>query len=562
MPSDPIGFARESTEKSRAVQFALLEWVAVGVLLATLVVMLQLIDGAYQGEFPDDEASHYISGLFLKEWLTSDFLTAPLRYLQEFHSRYPLVGIGHWPPFFYGVEALWMLILGQSKISVIALSAVVTFVTSMTIYKVLANRLGWIEGLFAAIIFLMSPMVRSGSTQLMLDIPVALFCFFAMLSYVRYLDTGRAWYSVLFGVLASAALLVKGNAVSLALLPALAVVLGGRWDLLRKPSFWAPVPIVAVMTGPWYVFTYGMVEQGFRYAWGWTYVATATAENSRYLLENLGVLTIVFAAIGFVRLVFRAGKPADNLLVAASALFLSVWIFQTLIPAAIQDRYLIPALPCLIIMAVYGVHAVFAKMKSAISPQMAPAVLAGVFAVMLFVPMAARSVAAPPKQIMGFAVAAKEVWALRHERNPVVLIVADGAGEAAAIAELAMLDPHPPSLFAVRGSRIFGGGGYNRQDYLPRFEHADSLMREIEEYAIPLMILQRDPTGKDWTHIRQVEELIARYPERWRILSRNTSVSPEVLVVQILGNLDKDTPTERLVTLTGPKALKPLLRSE
>lgn len=118
-----------------------------------------------------------------------------------------------------------------------------------------------------------------------------------------------------------------------------------------------------------------------------------------------------------------------------------------------------------------------------------------------------------------------------------------------------MLDPHPPSLFAMRGSRIFGGGGYNRQDYLPRFEHADELMREIDEYAIPLMIFQPDPTGKDWAHIHQVEDLMKRYPERWRILSRNTSVSPEVLVIEILGNGDKETPTAKLMSLTGPKAL-------
>lgn len=555
MPSDRIGLSHDSVGESRMSRFVWLEATVVGVLLVALIVILQLSDGAYHGEFLDDEASHYISGLFLKEWLTSDFLTTPLSYLNAFHSHYPLVGIGHWPPLFYAIEAGWMLIFAQSKLSVLALSAVITFITSMTIYKAVAIRLRWIEGLFAATAFLVCPMVRLGSAQLMLDVPVALFSVLAMLSYIRYLDTGHLKYSVLFGFMASAALLVKGNAVALALLPAWAVLLGSRWDLLRKPSFWAPLPIVAVAAGPWYVFTYGMVEQGFRYGWGWTYVSVATAENAQYLLDNLGALIIAFSAIGFVRLVFRAGKPADSLLVTATALFLSVWIFQTVIPAAIQDRYLIPALPGLLIMAVYGVHAVFLKMKAAISPQMTPVTLAGTFAVLLLVPMAARGVVVPPKPIMGFADAAKEVWAVRGERNPVVLVVADGAGEGAAIAELAMLDPHPPSLFAVRGSRIFGGGGYNRQDYLPRFERADQLMREIDEYAIPLMILQVDPTGKEWDHIRQVEELMKVYPERWRILSRNTAVSPEVLVVEIVGNGDRETPTAKLMSLTGPKAL-------
>lgn len=556
MPADRIGLARGFGEIPRTRRFVWLTRAAIGTLVMALILVLQLAHGAYRGEFLDDEASHYISGLFLKEWLTSGSLTTPLSYLKAFHSHYAQIGIGHWPPFFYGVEAAWMLIFGQSKISVIVLSAAVTFVTSMTLYKAVADRFGWMEGLFAAAAFLVSPVVQLASTQLMLDVPTALFCVLAMLSYTRYLDTGHLRFSVLFGVMASAAMMVKGNAAALALLPAFAVVLGSRWDLLRRPSFWAPLPIVAVATGPWYAFTYGMAEQGFRYEWGWTYISVSTAENARYLLDNLGALILLFAAIGFVRLVFRAGKPADSLLVSAAALFLSVWIFQTFVPAAIQDRYLIPALPGLIIVAVYGIHAVFIKMQSAISPKQATAALAGALAISLLVPVAAGGITTAPKGIQGFANAAKEVWALRKERNPVVLIVTDGAGEGAAITELAMLDPRPPSLFAVRGSRIFGGGGYNQQDYLPRFEDPNQLMREIDEYSIPLMIFQPDPSGKKWMHLRQVEDLMKRYPDRWRVISRNSSVSPELFVVEILGNGEKETPIEKLMSLTAPNALK------
>jgi hypothetical protein len=189
------------------------------------------------------------------------------------------------------------------------------------------------------------------------------------------------------------------------------------------------------------------------------------------------------------------------------------------------------------------------------SSRLAQVVLAGTFLILLLVPMALRGLGAMEKPVMGFAAAAEEVWAQYNARNPVVLVVANGAGEGAAITELAMLDPHPPSLFAVRGSRIFGGGGYNSRDYLPRFEHPSQLMQEIDEYAIPLMILRRDPTGKEWAHIRQIEEAMTLYPERWRVISRNTAVTPEVLLVEIRGNGDKESPTAKLKALTGPKAL-------
>ena len=536
---------------------AALVMVAIG--LVALIIALQLLSGAYGGEFGDDEASHYISGLFIKEYVTTFPLQSPLNFLREFHSRYPLVGIGHWPPFFYGVEAFWMTLFSSSKVSVIALAGTVTFATALTIYCIIAPRFGRVPGLFAAVAFIVSPIAQMGSNELMLDVPVAFCCVLAMLSYMRYLDTNRALYSVLFGVLASIALLIKGNAAALAMLPAFVVLLGWRWDLLRRPSFWAPVPIVLVATGPWYVFTYGMVEQGFRYSWGLTYIGVATAENARYLLENLGPLTIACALIGLFTLIAQPRQARDNCLLVASSLFLSVWLFQTLVPAAIQDRYLAPALPGIIIMAVYGVYAAYQKLAKRIgtlAQQPRAGLVIGVFIAMLVAPLIARGgVAVPPKPVMGLAWAADKVRSLQTPRNPAVLIVAEGRNEVAAIAELAMVDPKPPSLFAVRGSRIFGGGGYNNQDYEPRFQNVADLMTAIDEYSIPLLILQKDPSKGAWDHIRQVEELLTLYPDRWRLVARNTDVSPEVSIYEIRGNETKDLPAQKLMLLTGPRAL-------
>lgn len=529
------------------------EIVTVIAVLAALIVTLQQLSGAYRGEFGDDEASHYISGLFLRDYFTTFPLQHPLSFLKEFHSRYPLVGIGHWPPLFYGVEAVWMMLFSSSKTAVIALAAAMTLATSLSLYIAASRMVGRVAGIFAMLAFILAPVVRASSNELMLDIPVALLCLWATLCYARYLDTGRLLYSLLFGVMASAALLIKGNSAALALLPAFAILLSGRWDLLRRPSFWSPIPIVLLVVGPWYVFTYGMVEQGFRYGWGLTYIAVATAENAQFLWENLGPLIIGFALIGLVSAVFRGGKPADNGLVASCALFLSVWIFQTVVPAAIQDRYMIPALPGLIIMAAYGVYAAYRKISKVPSAQ--PAMVAGLFAAMLLAPVALRGMALAPKQISGFAWAADQVWSTRTVHNPAVLIVANGQGEAAAIAELAMRDPRVPSLFAIRGSRIFGGGGYNSGDYEPRFANVADLMKEIDEYSIPLLILQKDGRAGAWDHIRQVDELLTRYPDRWKLIARNTDVSPEVSVYEIRGNEAKELPTPKMMQLTGPRAL-------
>jgi hypothetical protein len=80
-------------------------------------------------------------------------------------------------------------------------------------------------------------------------------------------------------------------------------------------------------------------------------------------------------------------------------------------------------------------------------------------------------------------------------------------------------------------------------------------MKEIDKYSIPLMILQKDDSEKAWAHIHQVEELLTRYPDRWRLIARNTDVSPEVAVFEIVGNESKELPTREMMRLTGPRSL-------
>ena len=53
--------------------------------------------------------------------------------------------------------------------------------------------------------------------------------------------------------------------------------------------------------------------------------------------------------------------------------------------------------------------------------------------------------------------------------NPVVLLVADGTTEPALIAAIAMAEPQCRMAWVIRGSGLFGGGGYNNADYQPRF---------------------------------------------------------------------------------------------
>jgi hypothetical protein len=80
-------------------------------------------------------------------------------------------------------------------------------------------------------------------------------------------------------------------------------------------------------------------------------------------------------------------------------------------------------------------------------------------------------------------------------------------------------------------------------------------MKVIDEYAIPILIFQRDNRMNSWAHIRQVEELLDLYPDRWRLIARSGNGPSEVSVFEIKENAKKDSPVQKLILLTEPRSL-------
>jgi hypothetical protein len=120
------------------------------------------------------------------------------------------------------------------------------------------------------------------------------------------------------------------------------------------------------------------------------------------------------------------------------------------------------------------------------------------------------------------------------------------------VAELAMVDPHRPSLFAIRGSRLLGRGGYNQQDYLPRFSTAAEVMAAIDAYAIPLVLLRNGQGAHEWQHLRQLDEARMLFPDRWELLARDTDVS----LFRIRDNEARRADQAKILELSAPAALR------
>jgi hypothetical protein len=524
---------------------------AIALAIAGLVVLLQYRAHAYSVSFTDDDASHYINGLLIHDYLLHGLGSSPIAFLARFHSHYPLVGIGHWAPGYYVVEALWMLLVSTSLHGTLVLSALVTTVVALLIYMLLRDQTGRLIAALGAVGFVASPIVQNGSMQLMLDIPVALASLLAALVYARYLRTGSAGSAWLFGLLAGAAIMIKGNGAALALVPPLAILITGRWSLLRRVTFWLPAPVVLVIAGLWYAITYREIAAGFRYAWGLHYTLVALRDNDLILLDGVGPLVLALCAWGIVDML-RHGRD-DARLVALAALLFSVWIFQMIVPAAIEGRYLAPLLPAVLIFAGRGLLLLSRlAARHTASPGVARTVLAGITC-LSFVPSALSAKQLPDD---GYFAAARIVRGLLPADNPAVLVVTPPEGENAMIAALASMDTTRPNLFVIRASRLLGGGGYNNEDYAPRFSDVADIMAAIDRYGVPLLVLREDRRPSGWAHIRQVQAASRREGTQWEVVARTGPVSDPVLIIRLHENDHRVVDAQALERLSAPRALR------
>jgi hypothetical protein len=242
------------------------------------------------------------------------------------------------------------------------------------------------------------------------------------------------------------------------------------------------------------------------------------------------------------------------MLVAAAALFAATSVFLAIVPAAIQDRYLAPALPPMLILAADALHSGLRVLAPLMSPgwRRAAAVLALVVIGLTALPSAFDPV--PPRRFE-MAEAVQQVWRYRIPANPSVLIAVAAAGEGAAVAELALTDAARPALFAIRGSRLLGAGGYNTTDYQPRFATAAEAMAAIDDYAIPFVLLQASSQGNAWRHLDQLAAARAAAPERWELLWRGDRSGVPLELFAIRGNETRQADRRRLLALSAPRAL-------
>src|SRR5579875_1135701 len=238
LPRKPFQIASPSALKSVAIFAGLL----------TVVLVLQVLSGAYHAEFGtySDESAHYVTSLMVREYILHPS-ASPIAFARNYYHHYPTVAIGHWPPFFYLVQGLWTVLFSASRVSVLLQLAFTSALLGFSVYRE-ARR--WFEFTGAALAGLLTvcvPLVQAYTAEEMAETLLALLCFWSVIYLARYIELERWQDSVGFGVFFALAVLTKGSGWLLALVPPVALVLTRKLHLLRRFSFWLSALLVAVL---------------------------------------------------------------------------------------------------------------------------------------------------------------------------------------------------------------------------------------------------------------------------------------------------------------------------
>jgi len=401
-----------------------------------------------------DEGGHYVNALFLGDWIRAGF-PAPMAFARDYYAHFPRLTIGHWPPGWYMIEAPWFAIFRPSPFGALLLSAFVAGLPSGAIVWAF-NRMGRVRlGLGLAGLYILLPLVIDGGRYLLLDQPVALMVALAAIAWVRASDKPGWVRMLVFAAFAAACPLVKGNGALIALVPAIDIALTGRWRLLKLPALWVAALATLAVVAPWYWISFRISAGGFNYAPGLEYAGLAITANAQAIYANLGIGGLGLALIGAAS-AFGALRPQETRVARlAVAVVLATLVFQSIVPAALEPRYITPLLPWLTILAGLGLVTLWRAGR-------VQRFAGGALGALAVVPAILGLWALSPKPDIGAPGLARTM----ARAGGLWLVDGRAGGEGALIAEAAYLDNGEKRIWVSRASQWLSSSDFMGRDYV------------------------------------------------------------------------------------------------
>lgn len=485
--------------------------VAYSALSAAALFMISRFSGVSEADLSSngDQAAHYVNGLLIHDYLLQALGQNPMRFALDYYEHFPRVSIGHWPPVFHIIEALWMLLAGRSEPAALLLQLLIAAALCGAAATVVAARHGLIAGTAAAFIVLACPDLLRLVGTVMLDNVLALMVLAASLAWARYARTQDWRWSAGFGLVATAAILTKANALGLGLLPPFYCLLSARWRLLLSWKTWLAALIVLPPTVLWYALTYRITADGFNYQPGLAYTSMAIPAFAGLLAGLVGPVVLVGFVIGVTVLVRQARRNSiDEQGLALAAVVMALFCFSVIAPADVQSRYLLPVVAPALIVAWLGLEHVLRRWIS--EP---PGIVLASIPPALLLLGAASIFHMPHVATLRMNLAAANVLSAASN-GPLVMVAASPNGEGAAIAAFAATGD--PDYYVIRGTKALASGNFMGTDYSLRFETEQDVARWVTDNHIGWIILEDSTASLAFQHNGQVQHMLDQPGSLWQ----------------------------------------------
>ncbi len=470
--------------------------------LLAVVICLQFLSGAYVAEFSayPDEPAHYVTSLMLRDYFVHLHLASPLQFATEYYRHYPKVAFGHWPPFFYITQAAWMGLFSAARASVRLQIACTTALLGFGVFRE-ARRLFSAPLAFAgALLTICLPLVQTYSDEEMSETLLTLTCFWSVIYFARYIRSERQRDSFLFAIFFSLAVLTKGNGWLLAAVPPIALVLTRRLSILLRASFWVPLGLIAALCLPWQLMTMRMAERGWEGGShpNVAYTVGALGEFLRLFPQILGPVLLACMLAGIAAYVvapyFRRTVQAEW--ATLFALLLSVWIFHSIVPAGVEDRKLVIAVPAMVLFVLGGLVWVADKLPANLSWYRWRYLAVGGVAGLSFL---FTTFQVPHVDHYGFNEAANYLTGLASSKNATILVSSDAGGEGMLISELAMLQPHPVDT-VLRATKSLANVDWNGAGYHCTYSSPAELLHFLRDEKVGYVVVDTFPPQVKFDH--------------------------------------------------------------
>lgn len=455
-----------------------------------------------------DEPSHFLNAYFVKHYLADALGTHPVQAAQSFYLHFPKLAIGHWPPVYYGIVGVLFFFIPATPTGAMVVNLAVASLPAVCVAYFVRQMGGHrVHAVLAAVIYAGLPLVLRSQLFFLADQAVTIVLCAATIAWVRYTEHPSLARSLVFAMLASTAVLTKGNGWLVGLVPVIHMLLTSHPAPLKNWRTYMGAAAFIAAVVPWYALTFRISADGFLFKPGLAYAATALASNSGALLRNLGIVGIVLLTAGAWGS-WTARQPQMQQwrwAAACISLFSATVIFQSLAPAALDPRYMTPALPPAVALIALGIKAVAARVGM-IRPARGALLCTGLLTVTLLAPGVQFVLSERPKVDMRLNEAVDSNT--RPVDQEVLLIDGSPGAEGGLIAAAAVTDPER-LRYVVRASQLLSDSDWNATRYRLKHDDPRKIVDTLRTLGVNRIVIVRREGEAEFAHSRLLRQILA-----------------------------------------------------